>query len=157
MTRRTDDSSRVSESKLCDLVGVSQQYRQSLVRRKLVQRAQRAGCTRGDAVELATIELLSRRLAPKELAVAWSELHPQLKAVFPKGRLDVVFDRELGTMVLARSDTELRAAVVSGRAVNVIEVGPRLQEVLDAFDRWASAGVGPPAARTSTRQQTGRA
>jgi hypothetical protein len=50
-----------------------------------------------------------------------------------------VFDRELGTVTFARTDAELRAAVTSGRPVNVIELGPRLEEILDAFTRWAAA------------------
>jgi hypothetical protein len=97
MSRSTDEGLRVSELKLCELVGVSQQYRQSLVKRGLLARAGRSGCTATDAVELATIERLGHHLRPGEVAVAWKDLRPQMRTIVPKGRLDVVFDSQLGS------------------------------------------------------------
>jgi hypothetical protein len=146
MSRSTDEGLRVSELKLCELVGVSQQYRQSLVQRGLLARAGRSGCTATDAVELATIERLGHHLRPGEVAVAWKDLRPQMRTIVPKGRLDVVFDSQLGSAAIVRDDATLRQAVVSGRPVLVVELGPRLQEVLDAFRRWSDAPR-PPAAR----------
>jgi hypothetical protein len=146
---RADSTRRLSEAKLCEIVGVSQQYRQSLARRKLVDRAGRSGCTRTDAIELAALERLSHHLSPNEVVVAWRQLRQQLRETLPGGQLDVVFDRALGTATTVRSDAELRAAVVSGRAVIAVELSPRLQEVLDAFNRWTAAAAPPaePAAR----------
>lgn len=149
MVRGADALPRVSELKLCELVGVSQQHRQSLVRRNMLDRPAKAGCTATDAVELATIERLARHLTPSELAVAWKELRPQIRDIVPKGRLDVVFDRELGSTEVVRDDGSLRAAVISGRTVRVIELGPRLQEVLDGFRRWADLAA--PTARGQRR------
>lgn len=139
ITARTDNTRRLSEAKLCEVVGVSQQYRQSLSRRNLLERTGRVGCTRTDAIELAAIERLSHHLSPNEVVVAWRQLRQLLRETLPGRRLDVVFDRALGTTTVVRSDAEVRAAVISGRAVNVVELGPRLQEVIDAFNRWASA------------------
>ena len=139
MTGRTDDALRLSELKLCELVGVSQQHRQSLVKRKMLTAAGNVGCTATDAVELATLERLSHHLSPSELAVAWKELRPRMREIVPKGRVDIVFDRELGSAEIARDDAAVRQAAISGRPVQVVELGARLQEVLDAFRRWALA------------------
>lgn len=152
MAKRTDAASRLSELKLCELVGVSQQQRQSLVRRNMLDAGRREGCTATDAVELATIERLAHHLSPSELAVAWKQLRPLIRELLPRGRLDVVFDRELGCAKMVRDDAELREAVLGGRPVRVIELGPRLQEVLDGFRRWAEASA--PAATPARRRRT---
>jgi hypothetical protein len=149
----TDSTGRISEAKLCEIVGVSQQYRQSLARRKLLERKSRDGCTRTDAIELAAIHRLSHHLSPNEVAVAWRQLRELLRETLPGRRLDVVFDRALGTTTVVRSDAELRAAVISGRAVNVVELGPRLQEVIDAFNRWTPA-TGEARARRSRQSRS---
>jgi hypothetical protein len=154
---RTDSTRRLSEAKLCEIVGVSQQYRQSLGRRKLLERAGRDGCTRTDAIELAAIERLSHHLSPNEVVVAWRQLGQQLREALPGGRLDIVFDRALGTATIVRSDAELRAAVITGRAVSVVELGPRLQEVVDAFNRWASATAATVEPRARRGRQSGSA
>ena len=152
ITGGTDGTRRIFEAKLCEIVGVSQQYRQSLGRRQLVRRASRGGCTRTDVIELAAIERLAHHLSPNEVSVAWAQLREQLRGTLPGGQLDVVFDRALGTATIARTDAELRAAVISGRAMLVVELGLRLQEVLDAFNRWASI----PTATTESRTRRGR-
>lgn len=156
MAKGTDERGKLSELKLCELVGVTQQHRQSLVRRGMLEMAPPVGCSQTDAIELATLNALARHLSPSELAVAWSELRPQLRAVVPKGRLDVVFDRELGSTEIVRDDQTLRRAVISGRSMRVVELGPRLQEVLDAFRRWSAVPKSAPR-RTGTRRRDSRA
>jgi hypothetical protein len=156
MAKGTDERGKLSELKLCELVGVTQQYRQSLVRRGMLDAAPATGCTQTDAIELATFGCLGRHLSPSELAVAWSELRPKLRGVVAKGRLDVVFDRELGSTEIVRDDQALRDAVISGRPMLVVEIGPRLQEVLDGFRRWAAVPTTTPK-RTSTRRRDSRA
>ena len=153
MASRTDSTRLLSEAKICEIVGVSQQYRQSLIKRKLIAAASHRGCSRTDAVELAAIEHLSHRLTPAEVTVAWRQLGSQLRDTVPRGRIDVVFDRSLGTATLVRSDAELRAAVTSGRAVNVLELGPRLEEVLEAFTRWVDATTTSAGQATRARRQ----
>jgi hypothetical protein len=154
MGAHADSTRRLSEAKLCEIVGVSQQYRQSLGRRKLVDRAGRSGCTRTDAIELAALERLTHHLSPNEVVVAWRQLREQLRETLPGGRLDVVFDRALGAATTVRSHAELRAAVVCGRAVIVVELSPRLQEVLDAFNRWTAAAAPPAEPPTRRRRQS---
>lgn len=153
MTKETDGRGKLSELKLCEIVGVTQQQRQALVRRGLLDPAPSGGCSQTDVIELATFEHLGKHLSPSELAVAWNELLPRLGSILPKGRLDVVFDRELGSAEIVRDDQTLRSAVISGRPVRVIELAPRLQEVLDAFRRWASAPTAAPKKRASQRSR----
>jgi hypothetical protein len=152
MAKGTDERGKLSELKLCEIVGVTQQRRQALVRRGLLDPAPSGGCSQTDAVELATLEHLGRSLSPRELAVAWGELRPQLRTIVAKGRLDIVFDRELGSAQIVRDDQALRVAVIGGRPMRVIEVGPRLQEVLDAFRRWAAVPVTVPPKTKASRK-----
>jgi hypothetical protein len=152
MVKGTDERGKLSELKVCEIVGISQQQRQSRVRRGLLDPAPSDGCGQTDVVEMATLEHLGRHLSPSELAVAWNELRPQLSSILPKGRLDVVFDRELGSAQIVRDDQALRAAVISGRPVLVIELGPRLLEVLDAFRRWTAVPATTPPKRKAQRR-----
>jgi hypothetical protein len=154
MTKGSDERGKLSELKLCELVGVTQQHRQSLVRRGMLDAAPAAGCSQTDAIELATLASLGRHLSPSELAVAWSELRLQLRDVVPKGRLDVVFDRELGSTQIVRDDQALRTAVISGRPMRIVELGPRLQEVLDAFRRWAAIPTSAPRGTSNRRRDS---
>jgi hypothetical protein len=153
MASRTDSTRILSEAKICEIVGVSQQYRQSLVKRKLIEPTARRRCSRTDAIELAAIERLSQHLTPTEVTVAWRQLGPQVRDTVPRGQIDVVFDRALGIATLVRSDAGLRAAVTSGRSVNVLELGRRLEEVLDAFTRWAEATATPAGQTVRPRRQ----
>src|SRR5437867_13150629 len=123
MGRRVDDRRRLSELKLCEIVGVSQPYRQSLVKRKMLEPPPQSGCSANDAVELATLERLGHHLSPSEVAVAWKQLRPRLRELVPKGRLDVVFSRELGAVEIARDNASLRTAVTGGKPVQVLELG----------------------------------
>jgi hypothetical protein len=152
ITERTDNTGRLTEAKLCEIVGVSQQYRQSLVRRQLLREPDQAGCGRADAIELGAIERLAHHLTPNEVAVAWSQLREAFRGRLPGRQLDVVFDRELGTATVVRSDQDLRAAVIGGHAVVVVELGSRLQEIVDAFNRW-SAVAAPARARGARRNR----
>ncbi len=154
MAKRVDDGLRLSELKLCEIVGVSQPHRQSLVKRKMLDPPSPRGCGASDAVELATLERLGRHLSPSEVAVAWKELRPRLRELVPKGRFDVVFSRELGGVEIVRDDATLRAAVIGGGPVQVIELGPRLQEVLDAFRRWAEVTPYTPPRQARARSKT---
>jgi hypothetical protein len=150
IAKRTDSTRRLAEAKICEIVGVSQQYRQSLVRRNLVREADQAGCGRADAIELAAIERLGHYLTPNEVAVAWSQLREAFRDTVPGRQLDVVFDRELGTSSIVRRDEDLRIAVVTGHSVVVVELGARLQEIVDAFNRWSA--VAAPARASGTRR-----
>jgi hypothetical protein len=146
MAERTDV--RLSPTKTCEIVGVSLQQRQSLIRRGLLPREGVGGCSIVDALLLAGVATLSERLSPSETAVAWPIVRETLEGSLPGQRFDVVFHVELGHVAIVRDDAALRVAVSHGRTVRVLELGPRLQEVSDAFRRWVTSA---PASRRSRR------
>lgn len=139
MTSLTDV--RLSPSKICEIAGVSAQRRQSLIARGLLPKEPVRGCSIVDALLLAGITAVSERLSPSETAVAWPTVQTVLESSVPGQRFDVVFDAELGTVTIVRDDDALREAVGHGRPVRVLVLGPRLQEVSDAFRRWAAGAA----------------
>jgi hypothetical protein len=151
MSGRTDV--RLAEARICEIVGTSQQQRRQLVSRDLLRAAPAAGCTLRDAFELAALVELQDQLETRAARVAWSQLRAQLAELVPGTRLEVVFDLRLGSIRLARSDTELAQAVRVRRPIQVIELGTRLQEVGDAFRRWADVAPFRPPQRGRRRDQ----
>jgi hypothetical protein len=147
MAGRAD--ARLSEAKICEIAGSSQQQRQQLVSRGLLRAAPDAGCTLRDAIELAALLRLQEQLETRAATLAWSQLRRELAALVPGSRLDAVFDLRLGRLALARADDELTDAVRTGGPVQVIEIGRRLQEVGDAFRRWAEVAPFRPRQRRS--------
>jgi hypothetical protein len=153
MAPRSDE--RLSASKVCEIVGVSLQQRQALIRRKLLASEPRRGCSIVDTLQLAAVTSLADRLSPSAVAVAWPAVRESLGGAVPGRRFDVVFHMQLGEVVVARDDESLRAAVSHGRPVQVIALGERLQEVGDAFRRWAeAAAAGRRSASRAERRQT---
>jgi hypothetical protein len=142
---------RLSESKICEIVGVSQQQRQSLVKRGLLQAAPQGGCRLVDALELASVSVLSSKLSASAAALAWKQLQPELRRGIAGPRLELVVDLELGSAAVARTDAELATAVLSGRPVKVIELGSRLQEIGDAYRRWIEVSPHAPRQRRGAR------
>jgi hypothetical protein len=140
MLGMSDDSSRLPEAQICEINGVSQQYRQTLVRRGLVRQAPKGGCTLGDALELAAIKVLSDMLGAGDVALAAQQLGSLFGEVVLGKRLDVVYDRQYKRVDIARSDAELRALVIHGRPANVLSLAERFEEVGDAFRRIAALG-----------------
>jgi len=151
MAGRTDV--RLAEAKVCEIVGTSQQQRRQLVGRDLLRAAPAGGCTLRDALELAALVELQSHLEARAARVAWGQLKPQLAELVPGARLDIVFDIRLGRIQLARSDAELAKAVRARSPVQVVELGPRLQEVGDAFRRWAEVAPFRPLQRGRHRDQ----
>ena len=140
---------RLSHSKVCEIVGVSRQQRRALVHRGLLAPGSEEGSGLQDALHLAALVVLSNHLSPTDTAVAWKQLSAELEAAVPGERFDAVFDNSLGLLMIARDSEELRRLVVHGRAVHVLPLAERLQEVGDAFRRWAEATPEPTKRRRS--------
>ena len=150
MHSRPDATSTLTEAQVCEINGVSQQYRQTLVRRKLVRRAPVGGCTIRDALELAAITALSDVLPAGDLPLAVQQLSSLLGGMVPGERVDAVYDRQYKRLDVARDDAALRGMVVHGRPVSVVPLADRLSEVGDAFGRIVGlrgAGRRPGAGR----------
>jgi hypothetical protein len=138
MPERSDIPPTLTEAQICEINGVSQQYRKTLVRRKIVRPAQPNGCTVRDALELAAIIALKQALAPSDVVLALPQLAEHLGASLPGGRLDAVYDRQHKRLLVARDDASLRAMLLHGRPVSVIPLAERLADVADACRRIAS-------------------
>jgi uncharacterized protein (DUF2267 family) len=145
-----DDSPRLSEAQVCEINGVSQQYRQTLVRRSLVRPAPSEGCTIRDAIELAAIRTLRDHLSSADAALAAEQLWPILHDAAWGDRLEAVYDRQYKRLDVARDDAQLRILVSHGRPVQVVVLTERLAEVRAAFRRVAGL------AATSGRQRDRR-
>lgn len=156
MATSADGSSRLPEAQICEINGVSQQYRQTLVRRELARPAAPGGCTIRDALELAAIKALRDALASRDAPLAAKQLAGLLSGAVPGERLDVVFDRRYKRLCVARSDAELRGLVIHARPVTVIPLAERMAAVGDAFRRLAEAR-GPSSQGGASNRRRGRA
>jgi hypothetical protein len=102
---------------------------------------------------LAALLQLQALLEARMARVAWSQLRREMAEVVPGARLDVVVDLRLGQIRLAQSDVELAEAVRVRNPIQVIELGPRLQEIGDAFRRWAEVAPFRPSRRGRVREK----
>jgi hypothetical protein len=151
MPKRTDV--RLSEAKLCEIAGISQQQRQQLVRRLLLRPAPDAGCSVKDAIELAALLTVQEHLEASTARLAWAQLQPLLDGLIPSVPLEMVFDLRLGVLTLARTDGEVAAATRIAGPVQVVDLGKRLQEAGDAFRRWAEVLPFEPRQRQSRKNE----
>jgi hypothetical protein len=148
------ETSRVPESRVCEIVGIKQQRRRALVKKGLLDPTGKGGSTIQETMELATLVRLLQALSPTEAGVAWNSLRPMLRETIPGTRFDVVYDKQLGSIQVVRGDEELRQAVIHGRPVQVIELGSRLVEVADAFRRWADGQSPRPRGQRKSNAET---
>jgi hypothetical protein len=143
---------RLSERKLCEMIGIPQAQRRALVDRGVLRPVGREGCSLHDAIELAAYQRLAQVLLPREVAVAWEQLREALSRRVPSGTFDLVFDKQMGTAELAFNAREVRRLIAHERPVHLIQLGPRLREISDAFRRWSSVQKAPRLSKTQARR-----
>lgn len=129
---------RLTESKVCEIVGISQPDRHAQVRRGLLTAAQGRGLGIQDASELAAFQLIRSSLGPSELAVAWPQVRARIRESIAPNYLDFVFDTALGKADLAQTRDALVSLVATGRPTVVVPLAERIGEVREAYRRWAS-------------------
>jgi hypothetical protein len=155
MKAMPDVSQRLSETQVCEINGVSQQYRQSLVKRELVQAAGK-GCTLPDALELAVIKAFNDALPTSDATLATRQMKEVLADLIPGERLDAIYDRQYKRLAIARTDGDLRALVAHGRPVSVIPLSDRMAAVGDAFRRLLAAGSAGSGSKRPTESRQGK-
>jgi hypothetical protein len=141
MAARTDTKMTLPEARVCEICGVTQQYRKTLVDRELVRAVPRGGCTLRDALELVAIREMSGPLGTVDHVVAVTQLSAVLADTLPTGRFDVVYDLQHKLLSVARDDSQLRDLVSHGRLVRVFALGEPFAQTGDAFRRLAAAVV----------------
>jgi hypothetical protein len=129
---------RLTDRRVCQILGITQQRRQALVKRGLIGRTPKGGASLGNALELAGLLAVVDALGATEGAVAWGQLSPTLRSVVPGPRLDVVYQQRLGVVALARTDADVRRLTADHGPAVVIDLGLRLAAVADAFRRFAA-------------------
>lgn len=142
MPARADDSRRLTEAQICELVGTSQQRRQTWVSRALLRKAPANGCGPLDALGLAQLLRLVEILGPTDGVAAWQQTRDALDQPFAAKVLDVVFDLQLKEAIVVQDTRVVGELVAHGRPVRLVRLGPRREEVRAAFDRLCAA-VGP--------------
>ena len=141
MVTRSDSRPTLAEARLCEICGVTQQYRRSLVKKKFLRAAPRGGCTLRDALELTAVKVMSDAMGAQDTTAALLQLDAVFTDSLPVGRFDLVYDLQLKLLSLARDDGTLRGLVAHGRPVRVFELGERFAQVGDAFRRAGAAAA----------------
>ena len=134
---------RLTEAKVCEIVGISQPDRHRLVGRGLLSAAEGKGLGIQDASELAAFQLIRSSLGPSELAVAWPQVRAGIRESIAADHLDFVFDTALGKADLAQTRDALVSLVATGRPTVVVPLAERIVEVREAYRRWAASSAAP--------------
>jgi hypothetical protein len=151
MPGRTD-LPRLSESQICEIAGCSLQRRQHWVKRGLLKAAAASGCGLRDALALAQLLRLIDVLGPTDGVLAWSQVRDRVGQPFGAEVVDVLYDMQLKTAVVAGQATDVRRAIIHGRPVRLVELGPRRAEITEAFRRVGQAtAAAPPSSRQRSR------
>lgn len=144
MPVRADDAAKLNEAQICELVGTSQQRRQTWVSRSLLRKAPTSGCGLRDALSLAQLLLLVEILGPTDGVAGWQQTRDELEQPFPAEVLDIVFDVQLKEATVMRDSQRVGELVAHGRPIRLVRLGPRRAQVAAAFDRLCAA-VAPSA------------
>ena len=153
---RADDAGRLTEAQICELVGTSQQRRQTWVSRALLRKAPASGCVLRDALGLAQLVRLVEVLGPTDGVAAWLQTRVELDQPFAAEVLDVLFDLELKEAIVVRETQHVGELVTHGRPVRLVRLGPRRAEVGAAFHRLCAAVAPTKSAEAGASAQTTR-
>jgi hypothetical protein len=118
MAKRPDTRSRLTASRVCALTGVRPQTRETWARRGLLRTADRYG--EFDVIEQTIVKALLGTLPKSQVDHVWQEARPQLRELLVGTQLSLVWDPELLTVTVTKTESELCAAVRHGRSVHVV-------------------------------------
>lgn len=138
MPTRTDKTT-LPEARVCEICGVTQQYRRTLVMRNLLRKAPKGGCTLRDALELITVRVMSDAMGALDTTAAVMQLDAAFADSLPAGRFDLIYDVQQKLLSVARDEATLRELVAHGRPVRVFALGEQFAQTGDAFRRTAAA------------------
>jgi hypothetical protein len=156
----TPDGAALSETLLCEIVGCTQQLRQTWVRRKLLP-SRKDGYGELDVTELAVLIRLHGSIGPRDTSLIWPATQELLRTEMVRGRWDLVVDLQHKNVEAVRDDEALSEAVRHGRPVRVLPLGDELgamhaaaRRVLNRLAETSSTSRAPRA--RATRRSTSR-
>jgi hypothetical protein len=120
MTATADDHP-LTRARLCELAEVERAKHSRWQERGLLRRRRRYGLL--DLLQAAQLDELGRSLGPKASSSVWLQVSGELGVA--GRRLEVVTNLATLEAVLARSDTELAAALPRGERVMVVDLSGR--------------------------------
>ncbi len=139
MSVQADASGHLSEARICELTGTSQQRRQTWVSRGLLVKASEGGCSLDDALALAQLLRLVTAFGPTDGVAAWQQTRDELDQSELGADVHVLFDLELKKAIVIQDLGRVGERVVEGRPFKLARLGPRRAEVADAFRRLCAA------------------
>ena len=108
----------------------------------LGSREVRSRLTRADAVELAVLAELSRRIGGVKARIAYKQLRASVIVADPESIGEIVWVDQDRTALLVNPADDIRKLIRHPRPVLLIEVGAEIQRVLEAFQRDLSGRQG---------------
>lgn len=141
------DDSPLTRARLCELAEVERAKHARWQERGFLRRRRRYGLL--DLLQAAQLDELGQALGPKASASVWLQVCGELGVA--GRRLEVVTNLATLQAALARSDSELAAALPRSERVMVVDLSARsirARERLFTFSRAAATGpgVGPKSA-----------
>jgi|SRR6188768_3139432 len=140
MNASADDNS-LTRARLCELAEVERAKHARWQERDLLRRRRRYGLL--DLLQAAQLDELGQALGPKASASVWLQVRGELGVA--GRRVEVVTNLATLQAALARSDTELAAALPRGERVMVVDLSARsvrARERLCTFSRTAATVPG---------------
>lgn len=129
------DGTWLSESQVCEIIGVSRQRRQQWVDKQLLPRSPAEGCGLAEALAAAQLAALIGTLGPTDGVIAWQQLRDELEDDSPLDRLDVLFDLQHKQALVLEDRQTVGDLICHGRPVRLVELGRLREEIAEAHGR----------------------
>jgi hypothetical protein len=136
------DENLLTRGRLCELAEVERAGHSRRQSRDLLTRRRRYGLL--DVLQAAQLDELDRALGSRAAAAVWPQVRSDLGVA--GRRLEVVVNLSTLSARLARTDTELSAALPRGERAMVVDLAARSARARERFAAFARAAAADPAA-----------
>lgn len=123
---------QLSQSKLCDIAGISRGTRARWAEAELLSKGAQLGEL--DLIEAVVFGRLVKELGVDDARIAWPDIRPQLRAL-GSGQLDVVYDLQDHRAHLTRTADEVYEVSSTGRLLRILPMQERLDAAREAARR----------------------
>jgi hypothetical protein len=129
------DGTWLSESQICEIIGLSRQRRQQWVDKQLLPSSPAEGCGLAEALAAAQLAALIGALGPTDGVIAWQQLRDELEDNSPLDRLDVLYDLQHKEALTLKDRQTVGDLICHGRPVCLVELGRLRKEIAEAHGR----------------------